>query len=98
MLLINSVCLCFIFVVYLVPAQIMYRSNPVSPVCVFPQQMQQVQQVPVGQSLFVPQQQFVAPVSNNNAQNRKFVWCFFSLSSFFIYQFVMHFFGTAFEQ
>ncbi|XP_031639042.1 serine protease nudel-like, partial [Contarinia nasturtii] len=40
------------------------RSNPIStPVCMFPhcQHLQSVQTVPVGQSMFLPQQQFIAP-------------------------------------
>lgn len=48
--------------------QVFYRS---SPMCVLPQTMAPVQQMPVGQNVFLPQQQFVAPISNNNAANRK---------------------------
>lgn len=53
-----------IFSIFAAP-QVLYRS---SPLCIYPQSMPQ--QVSLGQSLFVPQQ-FVGPVANNNAANRK---------------------------
>ena len=66
-----------LFFAYSVSQVFAYRQNiPQNPVCIFPQQMTQSMQpvaiVPQQQNVFVPQQQqFVTPVNNGGAANRK---------------------------
>lgn len=63
---------------FLAVQPVFLRSNPApSPVCIFPQ-TQQMQTLPVGQSIFLPQQQFIAPqqqmispVASGVANNRR---------------------------
>lgn len=57
----------FFVIVHAVPQMLTYRPNPV---CIYPQ-AQTVQALPVPQSTFMPQTQFITPVANGAPVNRK---------------------------